>query len=211
MHTKIILLVLSILVAFTSLCGCNSSYAPNKQSMNSAPSSTNATSGASKNVDATKPSADHEVIYKVGQYPSKPDWMTQKQWESYIDWESKQIHQQEAPARSVEAKIRKVLGNVVGRNQIREVTVVPGSGAGRPIDGQIAMIDVYSDRSRDHAQERATTTYLLVLNAGLNVNRVLVTVYLRQEHKGFTDHALYAMQVDRGERPVILQEFTPLR
>src|ERR1041384_3180735 len=188
MHTKILLLALSILIAIASLCGCNSSYAPNKQSMNSAPSSANATSGPSKNVDATKPSADHEVIYKVGQYPSKPDWMTQKQWESYIDWESKQIHQQEDQARSVEAQIRKVLGNVLGRNQIREVTVVPGSGAARPIEGQIAMIDVYSDQSHDHAQERATTTYLLALNAGLNVNRVLVTVYLRQEHKGFTDH-----------------------
>lgn len=201
------MLALCISITTVSLYGCNSSMVPNKQSTNSTPSSNNAASADSKNANTS----NHEVIYKVGQYPSKPDWMTQKQWESYIDWESKQVHQQEAPVRSVEAQIRKALSNVLGRNQIREVTVVPGSGAARPIEGQIAMVDVYSDQSRDHAQERAVTTYLLVLNGVPNVNRVLVTVYLRQEHKGFTDHSLYSIEVDRGERPVTLQEFTPLR
>lgn len=154
---------------------------------------------------------DHDVIYKVGQYPSKPDWMSQKQWESYIDWESKQVDQQRAPARSVQSKIRKLLSNVLGRNQVREVTVVEGEGAKTLTQGWIAIVDVYSDESRDHAQERAVTAYVLVLNAGLNINRVLVSVYLRQEQKHLMDHALYALQADRGERPIVLQDFTPLR
>ncbi|HKQ08197.1 MAG TPA: hypothetical protein VJ464_23935 [Blastocatellia bacterium] len=207
MNRKTTLLALYFSIAICLLYGCNSTQAPDKQSTNATPSKSNAASADSQNANTS----NHEVIYKVGQYPSKPDWMTQKQWGSYIDWESKQIHQQETPARSVEAQIRKALSNVLGRNQIRVVTVVPGSGAARPIEGQIAMVDVYSDQSRDHAQERAVATYLLVLNAVPSVNRVLVTVYLRQEQKGFTDHSLYSMQVDRGERPVILQEFTPLR
>lgn len=210
MQTRIPVLALCIIVASALLCGCNGSS-----------SSTTTTPAAvvsgepesAKQVDATKPSStgDHEVIYKVGQYPSRPDWMTQKQWESYIDWESKHIHQQEAPMRNVEARIRKVLSNVLGRNQIREVTAVQGSGAARSIEGLIAMVDVYSDQSREHAQERAATACVLVLHAGLNINRVIVTVYLRLEQKGLMDHALYSLQADRGGRPMILQEFTPLR
>ena len=220
MLTRIPVLARYFIVASALLTGCNGSSTQNKQSVNGTSSSTANTPAAvvsretesTKNVDATKPSSgDHEMIYKVGQYPSKPNWMTQKQWESYIDWESKHIHQQEAPMRNVEARIRKVLSNVLGRNQIREVTAVQGSGAARSIEGLIAMVDVYSDQSRDHAQERAATAYVLVLNAGLTINRVIVTVYLRQEHKGLMDHALYSLQADRGERPMILQEFTPLR
>lgn len=32
----------------------------------------------------------HHVIYKTGEYHYRPEWMTQSQWDSYIDWEAKQ-------------------------------------------------------------------------------------------------------------------------
>ncbi len=31
----------------------------------------------------------HRMVYKVGEYPRRPDWMSQKQWDSYIHWEAK--------------------------------------------------------------------------------------------------------------------------
>ena len=35
-------------------------------------------------------SEHHRMIYKIGEYPRRPEWMSQEQWDSYIDWEAKQ-------------------------------------------------------------------------------------------------------------------------
>ncbi len=33
----------------------------------------------------------HRMVYKIGEYPRRPDWMSQKQWDAYIHWEAKQM------------------------------------------------------------------------------------------------------------------------
>lgn len=122
----------------------------------------------------------HKVVYKEGEYPTKPSWMTQKQWNSYIDWESNRMTKRETPRWDEDAELIKVLRRKFG-SRLREASTSKGSDQTDPVPGWVAEVDIYSNRSQSDADMYVTQAYETVFASNLNVNRVIVNICLHEE------------------------------
>ena len=147
----------------------------------------------------------HKVIYKEGEYPTQPSWMTQKQWNSYIDWESNRQTKRETPRWDEDAKLMKVLRGKFG-SRLREASTMKGSDQNDPVSGWVAEVDIYSNRNEADADMYVSQASETIFAANLNVNRVIVNICLHEEP---IDATIYTVQIDKGQEPKTIAEFDP--
>ncbi len=140
----------------------------------------------------------HKVIYKVGEYPYRPAWMTQKQWDTYIDWESGSIHKQDAPRRSLQDQISRRLTIAFG-HRFANLTLVDGQGPHSAVPGKVAMVDMYA-KNNSEARMLSGAAAELIFDVYPSVSRVLASGE-RQDQT-----TIYCFQQDRGQRRYVLTE-----
>ena len=143
----------------------------------------------------------HYVIYKEGEYPDKPEWMTQRQWDNYICWESNRQNAREQPRFDEDAHIKKVLRHVIGARLMKE-TATKGSDSNPPVQGWAVDVDVYSTEERGLAD--VEDIYTALFNADPSINRVEVNTV----HKDpIGDGDIMDTVIDRGGELKITAQF----